>query len=150
MVKETATTQKKVRRTFVLSHHLAASIVRAMQEKKGEEIVVMDMRQVSGLADYFILCSADSDLQVRALIEHIRKTVRETFEELPWSVEGEDFLQWVLMDYVNVVAHILTPEKRSFYELERLWGDAPMEWVEENQEHVKLLTAMESPDGTNS
>ncbi len=148
MVNERATTEKRRTASVTPSRELAASIVQAMQEKKGDQIVVMDMRQVSGLADYFVLCSAESDLQAKALIEHIRKTVKERFRELPWNVEGEDYLQWVLMDYVDVVAHILTPEKRSFYELERLWGDAPMERVAEDQERVELLTAMESSDET--
>jgi len=129
---------------------VTAQIVEAMQEKKGSDIVVMDMREVSGVSDYFVLCTGSSDLQIKAIIDHIRKTIKEKAGESPWSVEGEEHRQWVLMDYVDVVAHVLSPEKRAFYGLERLWGDAPMETVEAGQEKVALLQENPAQEETTS
>lgn len=114
------------------AHVLASHVVEAMLEKKGHDVVVMDMRNVSGVADFFVLCTGDSDLQIKAIAESIRERIREQADEKPWHTEGGDHWQWVLLDYVDVVAHIFNAEKRTFYNLERLWGDAPNEQVPDN------------------
>lgn len=110
---------------------LAQHAIEAAFSKKASDIVVMDMRDVSGVADIFVLCTGTSDLQIKAIYQAIRARIREFGDELPWHVEGTDSLQWVLMDYVNLVVHIFSEEKRDFYDLERLWGDAPKESVSE-------------------
>ncbi len=89
----------------------------------------MDMREVSGLADYFVLCSGVSDSQIRAIQEAVEARIRGAEDERPWHREGEDFRQWVLLDYVDLVVHIFSRERRAFYNLERLWNDAPQETV---------------------
>ena len=112
-------------------HELAQHAIEAAFSKKAIDVVVMDMRSVSGVSDIFVLCTGTSDLQIKAIYQAIRQRIREYGDELPWHVEGTDSLQWVLMDYVNLVVHIFSEEKRAFYDLERLWGDAPKENVSE-------------------
>ena len=122
---------------------LASHAVDAVLEKKARDIVLMDMRQVSGVADIFILCTGDSDLQIRAIVEGVRERIRENCDERPWHVEGTEHYQWVLLDYVDLVVHVFTPEKRGYYDLERLWGDAPTEEIEEtsSSEEIAMLAA---------
>ena len=122
-------------------HELAQHAIEAAFSKKANDVVVMDMRSVSGVADIFILCTGTSDLQIKAIYQSIRERIRDFGDELPWHTEGTDSLQWVLMDYVNLVVHIFSEEKRAFYDLERLWGDAPKEAVSEEAllESISIL-----------
>ena len=128
---------------------LAGHAVDAILDKKGEDVVVMDMRSVSGVADLFVLCTGASDVQIRAIAEAVVERIREACDERPWHKEGLDHLQWVLIDYVDLVVHVFNPEKRAFYGLERLWGDAPLERVADTaaSSDVELLRALRSPEG---
>ena len=119
----------KKRQTETPVRELTRLAVEAAQEKKALDIVVMDMRQVSGLADFFVLATGVSDIQVKAVYEAVEDRIRKAFGERPWHREGEDHRQWVLLDYVDLVVHVFNPERRAFYDLERLWSDAPMEHV---------------------
>lgn len=142
--KQISSTRKAKKRTSQNPPHvLAAHAVDAMLEKKAHNISLMDMRQVSGVADYFVICTGDSELQIKAVADSIRERIKEQCEERPWHTEGTNHWQWVLLDYVDVVAHIFNPEKRQFYDLERLWGDAPREAVADDASStdVKLLQA---------
>ncbi len=101
------------------------TIIAAIQEKKGENIVSLDLRKIhEAVADFFIICEAGSQPQVRAIAEHVEAQVRKLCLENPYHQEGYNNLQWVLMDYVNVVVHIMLPENRKFYKLEEMWSDA--------------------------
>jgi len=111
------------------SYTLVAHAVEAMLDKKARDITVMDMRDVAGFVDYFVVGTGDSELQIKAVAEEIRTRVRTQCGEKPWHMEGADAWQWVLLDYVDVVTHVFSPEKRAFYDLERLWGDAPRKHV---------------------
>jgi ribosome-associated protein len=104
-----------------------------MLEKKGEEIVIMDLRKLTSMTDYFVLCSADSDVQIKAIMEHIREQLGSESVS-PWHVEGTQESSWLLLDFVDVVAHIFRPETRSFYSLERLWGDAKFTEIKDENE----------------
>lgn len=104
---------------------MVAHVVEAMLDKKARDVTVMDMREVAGFVDYFVIGTGDSELQIKAIAEAIRERVRTECNEKPWHMEGADAWQWVLLDYVDVVAHVFSPDKRAFYDLERLWGDAP-------------------------
>jgi len=107
------------------SDKLSQIIVKGMQEKKAIDILVMDLKNVqNAVADYFVICSANSDTQVEAIYDSIEKTVKEEANEFPWHKEGLKNLEWVVMDYINVVVHIFKKENRPFYGLENLWGDA--------------------------
>lgn len=118
---------------------LAQEALTAIQEKKASDVVIMDMHKASGIADYFILCSGTSDIQVKAIAEAVEKRLKSECQEVPWHIEGTEHRQWVLLDYVDLVVHIFTPERREFYDLERLWSDAPIEKVDEGQGPAVLL-----------
>ena len=100
-------------------------IIKAIQDKKGENIISLDLRKIpEASADFFIVCQASSTTQVKAICDFIEEEVKEKCEEAPYKHEGRQSLQWVLIDYVNVVVHIMHPEARNFYKLEEMWSDA--------------------------
>ena len=104
------------------------TIIQAIQEKKGEYIVSLDLRKIpEAVADFFIVCEAGSTTQVKAIADNIEERMKEICDELPYKHEGRQTLQWVLIDYVNVVIHVMLPESRRFYKLEDMWSDAPAE-----------------------
>lgn len=94
--------------------------------KKAEDIVLMDLREVADFADYFVICTATSHAQMRAVADAILNGLEKTEHKI-WHSEGYEVRTWILLDYVNVVVHVFLPETRSYYALERLWGDAPVE-----------------------
>ena len=103
-------------------------IIKAIQEKKGEQIVSLDLRKIpEAVTDYFIVCQATTNVQVRAIADHVEDTIKKQLVELPYRHEGYHALQWVLIDYVNVVVHVMQPEARKFYKLEEMWSDAPLQ-----------------------
>jgi ribosome-associated protein len=104
-------------------------VVEAILAKKGIDVVVVGLIGVSEVADYFVLCTAESDLQSKAIVDGIKHDVEEACGERPWRMEGTERRKWVLVDYVDVVVHVFDREARSFYDLERLWGDAPQETI---------------------
>ena len=108
-------------------------IVKGMQEKKGENITVVDLRDIDNAAcDYFVICNANSNTQVNAIAGSIQKETLETLGDKAWNKEGTDNAEWVLMDYVNVVVHVFQTPVRDFYALEELWGDAKITSIESN------------------
>jgi len=123
--------------------------VDAILAKKGRDILILDVHEVSGMADIFILVTGDSDLQIRAIVESVRVEVKEQMAEGPWHVEGADHYQWVLMDYVDLVIHVFNEEKRSFYALERLWGDAPREEVRDELQADSITLLNDDKGETN-
>ncbi len=103
------------------------AIIHAIQEKKGGYIVSLDLRKIpEAVADFFIICQAGNTTQLRAIADFIETDVKEKCEETAFKHEGRQAQQWILIDYVNVVVHIMLPEPRKFYQLEELWSDAPM------------------------
>ena len=107
---------------------LFKTIIRAIQEKKGENIVSLDLRNIpEAVADFFIICEANNQPQIRAITEYVEEQVKKVCGEHPYHHEGKQNLQWVLIDYVNVVVHIMLPESRKFYKLEEMWSDAAHE-----------------------
>lgn len=104
------------------------TIIAAIQEKKGNNIISLDLRKISeAVADFFIVCEAGNQPQIRAIAENIETKVKENCSEDPYHHEGYQNLQWVLIDYVNVVVHVMLPENRKFYRLEEMWSDAAAE-----------------------
>ena len=103
------------------------SIIKAIQDKKGEGIVSLDLRKIhEAVADFFVICQASSTTQVKAIADAIELEVKAELDENPYRHEGQQSAQWILIDYVNVVVHIMQPETRKFYRLEEMWSDAPM------------------------
>ncbi len=116
---------QKTAEKAITSTRLSEVIVEGMLEKKAEDVVIMDLREVkTAVADYFVICSGNSDTQMDAISESIEEQVQKTTSQKPWKREGGDRKEWILIDYVDVVVHIFNKEKRKFYALEELWGDA--------------------------
>ena len=110
---------------------LAELVVKGMQEKKAADIVVMNLKSLkNAVSDYFIIASANSDTQLDAIATAIEEEVYKATKQNPWQSEGRTNKEWVLLDYVDVVAHIFLKDKREFYALEELWGDARIQHVE--------------------
>ncbi|MVZ67323.1 ribosome silencing factor [Sphingobacterium sp. DK4209] len=108
-----------------LSEKLADVVIHGMQEKKGNEIVRLDMREVNGtLSDYFVICHADSNVQVNAIARSVEEEVYKAFGQDTWHKEGHGNGEWVLLDFVDVVVHIFKTATRDHYRIEDLWGDA--------------------------
>jgi ribosome-associated protein len=116
---------KRKKGSLASSQKLSDLIVKGMQEKKANEIVLMDLRKVkNAVADFFVICSGNSDKQLDAIADSIDTEVYKDLKENPWHVEGKNNKEWMILDYTNVVAHIFRKDRRSFYALEKLWGDA--------------------------
>ena len=104
---------------------LCDTIVEGMQENKANDIVVLDLRKIdNAVCDFFVICSGDSSTQVDGISSTVLRHTRAELGDKPWSTEGKNNSEWVLLDYVSVVAHIFYKETREFYDLEDLWADA--------------------------
>lgn len=103
---------------------LAKKVASFALSKKAYDIVILDLRTLTGAVDFFVLCSADSDTQVRAVADAVRQGAEEIGSSL-WHDEGYQASSWIILDFVDVVAHVFHRDTRRYYNLERLWGDAP-------------------------
>ncbi len=112
---------------------MAIAAARAASGKKADDVLVMDMRDVFILTDYFVICSGNTDRQVASIQEAIEEKLAATSVK-PVRREGEQHRRWVLLDYIEIVVHIFRSEEREYYEIERLWKDAPLVDWEEDQE----------------
>ena len=113
------------RNGFLQSNELSEVIVKGMQEKKAEDIVVLDLRNIpNSVADFFVVCTGNSDTQVDAISDSVEEFVFKADQQSPWHVEGKMSKEWVLIDYVDVVVHVFKEETREFFGIEDLWGDA--------------------------
>ena len=111
---------------------LQREIATLMLEKKAVDVNVLDVRDITTLTDYFVICTSESDPQTRAIVTHIDKSLKEWIGK-PSNVEGLLGSDWVLMDYLSVVAHVFTSKSREFYNLESLWGDAKIESITDDE-----------------
>ena len=106
-------------------------VVEGLQEIKGENITVLDLREIeNAVTDFFIIAEGNSNTQVNSLADSVHKVVRENVGDKPWHIEGRENSEWVLMDYVTVVVHVFQKGIREFYDLEGLWGDAEITIIE--------------------
>lgn len=122
------TTRKKGITRLTRNSKIFKTIIKAIQEKKGENIVSLDLRKIhEAVADFFIICEAGNQPQIRAISDFIDEEVKIKCDERPYHEEGRENLQWVLIDYVNIVVHVMHPESRKFYKLEEMWSDATIE-----------------------
>ena len=118
--------RKKSTTRLTKNSKIFKTIINAIQEKKGEHIVSMDLRKIhEAVSDFFIICQANNPNQLKAIADEVEHQVKELCEESPYKHEGRQAQQWILIDYVNVVVHVMLPEPRKFYQLEELWSDAP-------------------------
>ena len=107
--------------SVVTSSDLAEQIAQLSLDMKGDQILSLDVKKLTSITDYFIICSADTDIQVKGIADFIRKN---TFHK-PIRTEGYEQLNWVLLDYIDVIVHIFRTTERNYYEIEKLWADAP-------------------------
>ncbi len=127
-----ATLQKSIK-----SNQLADIIGKLSLTKNAENVISIDVRKVSSSTDYFIICSAETGLQVQAIANAVRKGTPTK----PWHIEGLENQNWVLLDYVDVVLHIFKTQARDYYSLEKLWADAPtVEITDEPQKHSQPIS----------
>ncbi len=112
------------------SRDLAARSADLMLDKKARKVIIMDLRGLTSITDFFILGTGESDVQVKAIVDHLNEKLRSENTK-PIHIEGYDKLSWVLIDYIDVVAHVFLPEARDYYRLERLWADAKVSEVSE-------------------
>ncbi|MFM7645125.1 MAG: ribosome silencing factor [Sphingomonadales bacterium] len=120
-----STAGKKTIKRLTKSSKIIKTIIAAIGEKKGQQIVSLDLRKINeAVADFFIICEAGNAPQIRAITDNVIDKVRDNCAERPFHQEGQQQLQWVLIDYVNVVVHIMHPDSRRFYRLEEMWSDA--------------------------
>jgi len=108
------------------SSKIFKTIIYGIVEKKGINIVSLDLRKIpEAVCDFFIICEASNNNQLKAIADSVEEEVKKTCNESPYKHEGRQAQQWILIDYVNIVVHIMLPEPRKFYQLEEMWSDAP-------------------------
>mgnify|MGYP001066792131 FL=1 len=107
---------------------LIENIIECIKSKKGYDITILDVKKVSSLTDFFIICSSDSEPQTKAIMNYIKKELSRK-KIKPYQIEGLDYCDWVLMDYFDVVIHIFKKDVRNFYNIEKLWGDAKIKKI---------------------
>ena len=113
------------------AEELSQLVVKGMQEKKAQDIVILDLREVkNAVADFFVLAPGSSDTQVDAIADSVEKELYKQAKENVWHKEGKTNKEWILLDFINVVAHIFKQETRAFYGLEELWGDAKISRID--------------------
>ena len=110
----------------------AQRISEFMLEKKALDIKVIDVRKITTLTDFFVICTSESQPQTRAITDHINEQLQKDGIKA-WHIEGYEYLDWVLMDYINIVVHVFSRESRDYYELERLWADGYITQVEDKK-----------------
>jgi len=108
------------------SSELVDEIARYAADKKAAGLVLLDLREIVGYTDYFMICSGSTPRQTKAIHDGILEGMKRDYDLLPRRVEGANGAEWILMDYLDVVAHIFTPQARDYYRLEELWGEAPV------------------------
>lgn len=113
------------------SKQLLDAIIEGLHEKKAKDVKLLDVRELTTLTDYFVICHGTSETQIRALANSAMEKVKETLGENVWKQEGMDARRWIILDYVNVVVHIFSEEKRDYYGIERMWNDAVITEIED-------------------
>jgi len=103
---------------------LAQDAVRLALDKKASDPILLDLRELEAVSDFFVIVSAASEVQVKAIVDHVEESLRETRGLKPWHIEGREGRHWMLLDYIDVVVHVFHEKTREYYLLERLWGDA--------------------------
>ena len=117
------------------SKGLITNIIKSIEEVKGEEVILIDMKKIDhSPCDYFIVCDGSSNTQVNAIVSKIKKNVSKLFSEKPLNIEGLENCKWVLIDYIDIVVHVFQKEIRQYYNIENLWGDA---------KHTKFVSNLE-------
>lgn len=122
---EALATRKKSVVRLNRNSRIFKTIIRAIQDKKGEGIVSLDLRKIhEAVADFFVICEVSNPTQLRAIADAVEEAVKRETGEIAYHHEGRQAAQWILIDYVNIVVHVMLSESRKFYKLEEMWSDA--------------------------
>ena len=124
--------QKKSKNNPTGSHFHAQRISELMLEKRALDIIIIDVRKITTLTDFFVICTSESEPQTRAITNHINLTMKKEGLE-SWHIEGYQHLDWVLIDHISIVTHICSKEAREYYEFERLWADGVITKVKDKE-----------------
>jgi ribosome-associated protein len=136
---------ERATRSVPPSREVAARAARAAADKQATDIVILDVHELIVITDFFVICTATSQRQVKTVIEAIEDSIRELGEK-PIRREGELEAGWWLLDYVDVVVHVFGEEERAYYDLERLWKDAPrLEWNEPEASGLRVDSDTQGP-----
>ena len=119
---------------FVKDHSSLSKIVDLALSKKAIQLNVLDLRGLSSVTDYFVICSGNSEPQVKAISDHIRKGT----DKKPYHIEGYENQNWILLDYFDIIVHIFKSEEREYYNLERLWADAPLNKYHNEKSEISI------------
>jgi len=122
--KTTRTVRPRVRTATAKLPKAVSIAIQAARDKKAADVVVLDLRKTGGFTDFFVICTGNNPRQIVAIADAVRDTLKQELGERPALSEGVDRSEWVLLDYFNFVVHVFSRECRSFYALERLWGNA--------------------------
>lgn len=116
---------KRIRKDKKTALKLLNIILEAVDEKKAQNFVALDLTRIeTRVCDYFVICHADTTTQIESIVENIQVKTKKELNEAPYSVEGKQNAYWVILDYVNIVVHVMQTQAREYYELEKLWADA--------------------------
>jgi ribosome-associated protein len=121
---KTRTVRAKTPRAVAKLPKAVTTAVRAARDKKALDVIVLDLRNAGGFTDYFVICTGANARQITAIADSVREVLKNELDERPALTEGVDRSEWILLDYFNFVVHVFSRECRSFYGLERLWGNA--------------------------
>ncbi len=117
----------------VSEDELITVIIKGIEEIKGIDIQLFDLREIENtVTNYFVICTGNSNTQVKAISQSVQKMVSKELKDKPWHIEGEGNAEWSLMDYVNVLVHIFQKDIREYYDIESLWGDAKITTITTN------------------
>lgn len=121
----------KEKRVDLSSEELSRIVIHGMQEKKATDILLLDLRKINNtITDFFVICSGNSATQIDAIATSVDEEVYKVSGQSPWHKEGLQNKEWILLDFVNVVVHIFNKEKRAFFDIESLWGDAEISTID--------------------
>jgi len=120
---------------------LATTIAAHAADRKAIDIVALDLRSVAGYTDFFVICSGNTDRQTKAIHDAIHLGLKKEHGLLPQRVEGVAEARWILMDYLDVVVHVFTPDTRAYYRLEQLWGDVPSRHFEPGEPELRATAS---------
>ncbi|RNC83734.1 MAG: ribosome silencing factor [Balneola sp.] len=112
------------------SKNLVEIIIEGLRKRKAQDIVVLDVSELTTLTDYFVICSGNSDTQIKAIADSVEEELLEQTGEKAWKKEGLQARSWIILDFINTVVHIMSKEKREFYSIERMWNDAKITYIE--------------------
>lgn len=112
------------------SKEMVNIITEALLSRKGKDITVLDVSGLTTLTDFFVVCHGTSDVQIKALADAVEEDMREQTGEKPWKKEGMEGRSWIILDFVNIVVHIMSKQKRDYYGIERMWNDAEITYIE--------------------